>query len=308
MWSSQSLQVLAAAAGRRAARQLGRPGCSASLDRPARARAVAGRAGALGDLVGRVRQRGRRRSGGISSRVRCRSRPAAATARTSPSRRGGARRIRRHPRLAHWPYCRRSASESGRRAARIAACAPAMSYSARRHSAVQALGVEHQPGRARVAVARLAGRARVDQPLAGRDVELGRPRAASCRSPARPRGGGRTARRASGRSARRGSRVASKHSSAVSAGEHVLPDRVARRGVEEPDALGARPAGCEREQELARLGRRSSPASSWAASAAPREKSSSESTLDDRQVVVAGQADRAVARRPARRRRPGSAP
>ena len=39
---------------------------------------------------------------------------------------------------AHCPYWSRSASDSGKPAVRIAACAPAMSYSARRHSAVHA--------------------------------------------------------------------------------------------------------------------------------------------------------------------------
>ena len=70
------------------------------------------------------------------------------TASSSPSARIGRRGMRR-PRLAargsgnarlttlHCPCWRRSASESGRLAARIAACAPAMSYSARRYVAVQ---------------------------------------------------------------------------------------------------------------------------------------------------------------------------
>src|SRR5206468_1281910 len=43
---------------------------------------------------------------------------------------------REHAPDAHWPYSRRSASESGRRAALIAAAAPATSYSMRRKVAV----------------------------------------------------------------------------------------------------------------------------------------------------------------------------
>ena len=47
-----------------------------------------------------------------------------------------------------------------------------MSYSVRRQRAIQALGVEQQPGGARVAVARLADAARVEDPLAVGDVDL----------------------------------------------------------------------------------------------------------------------------------------
>ena len=61
------------------------------------------------------------------------------------------------------------------------------------------------------------------------------------------------------------------------AGEHVLPDRVARGGVEEPDSPRRRPDG----SSASRNSRVSSEITSCvqrAASAAPREKSSSEST------------------------------
>ena len=195
------------------------------------------------------------------------------------------------PRCIHCPYCRRSASESGRRAARIAAWAPAMSYSARRQSAVQRVGVEQQPGRARVAVARLAGRARVDQPLAAR-----RRRA---RSPSRRVGAGRRlALRPVERQrhvrvadeARRGSR--SRRSTARRSAPESTYSQTGSRGEAwkspTPSACALR---LEREQELARLGRIVA-ASSCAASAAPREKSSSDSTsttarswLPARQIV-----------------------
>ena len=71
---------------------------------------------------------------------------------------------------------RRASRAGGRRGSPPAA--PAMSYSARRQSAVQALGVEQQPGGARVAVARLADAARVDQPLAARQMSSSSPLAA----------------------------------------------------------------------------------------------------------------------------------
>ena len=82
---------------------------------------------------------------------------------------------------------------------------------------------------------------------------VGRPRGASSPSRARPRAGGRTARRASGRSARRGSRVASRHSSAVSADSTYSQTGSRGRGVVEADALGVA-LRLEREQEVARLG------------------------------------------------------
>ena len=77
--------------------------------------------------------------------------------------------------------------------------------------------------------------------------------------------------------------------------EHVLPDRVARAGVVEPDRLVA-VARLELLQVLARLGA----IVSWvhfAASAAPRENCSSGSAPHHAEVVVAGEADRRVAPR-----------
>ena len=188
-----------------------------------------------------------------------------------------------------------------------------MSYSVRRHAARARVGVEQQPGRARVAVAGLADAAGVQQPLArARGRHVAAPARARRWRP-RPRGGRRTARRASGR--RRPTRSARVEAQlGQQRAEHVLPDRVARAGVVEaeraprvgrapgpqpPEVLGGEdllgPAGGQRgaarelvERELAGHG----------------------------QVVVAGQADVRVlaherdssrwGRRRSRRRRPGT--
>ena len=197
--------------------------------------------------------------------------------------------------MAHWPYWSRSASESGSRAARIAACAPAMSYSARRHSAVQARRCR-APARPRAGRRRAAGRSspglsshspaprssrsparRVEPdgrlalgPVEGqRDVRVADQRdavAALRRRPGTARRSGRTARTPrSGRAGRRG------------------------RGR----SLSASPDG-ERPSRNSRVSGRITSRVHLAASAAPRENSSSDSTLDDGEVVVAGQADRAV--------------
>ena len=115
-----------------------------------------------------------------------------------------------------------------------------------------AAGVEQQPRGARVAVARLADRARVDQPLG---PSRGRARSPSLRRgrpwPARPPGGRRRARRASGRSARRGSRW--RRSTARRSGRRARTPRSGRAGRR---GRARRPRRCPRAR--ARAGTRAS--------------------------------------------------
>ena len=105
---------------------------------------------------------------------------------------------------------------------------------------VQALGVEQQPGGARVAVARLADAARVDEPLAVGEVEP--PRRRGARSPV----AGSPSRRTNDSATCEWPMSADALGRGVEAqlgeqrAEDVLPDRVARAGVVEADAL-ARP-------------------------------------------------------------------
>ena len=77
----------------------------------------------------------------------------------------------------------RSASASGRPASRISACVASMSYGTRRKCALPRLEVDQQVRGARVAVARLADRARVEQPAPLVELDL----AAALREPARER-------------------------------------------------------------------------------------------------------------------------
>ena len=75
--------------------------------------------------------------------------------------------------------------------------------------------------------------------------------------------------------------------------EHVLPDRVARAGVVEADAAPRPPrAAATRSHSTCSSARTS--CVQRAASAAPRENSSSGSVAGDGEVVVAGEADRGV--------------
>ena len=76
------------------------------------------------------------------------------------------------------------------------------------------------------------------------------------------------------------------------AGEHVLPDRVARGGVVEADGLGLARRR-EPEQELARLGPDHVPRPLGGERRAAREVLQRQH-VDDGEVVVAGEADRAV--------------
>ncbi len=101
------------------------------------------------------------------------------------------------------------------------------------------LGVELQPGGARVAVARLADAAGVDQPAAAAELEQG--------AVAGLGAAGLVRRAAIGPVEEEGDvgvadqadplRVGVHAGVGLLAGEHVLPDRIARRGVEEADAL-----------------------------------------------------------------------
>ena len=168
-----------------------------------------------------------------------------------------------------------------------------MSYSARRHSAVQAVGVEHQPGRARVAVARLAGRAGVEQPLAGAEVEqvAGAPRRARRRLALGPVEGERDVRVADQRDALAARRRPGTARRSGRRARTPRSGRAARRGR----ARRPRPRPTARAPSRnSRVSGRITSRVHWAASAAPREKSSSDEHLDDGEVVVAGEADRAV--------------
>ena len=143
-------------------------------------------------------------------------------------------------------------------------------------SAVHRSRVEHQPGRARVAVARLAGAAGVDQPLAGGDVEL--------------------VALAPGRAGRRLALVAVEGERDVRVADERHPVVAWRRGTARRSARRARTPRSGRAARRGRARRPRAPPSGdsesrnsrvsglivslvhWAASAAPREKSSSEST------------------------------
>ena len=120
------------------------------------------------------------------------------------------------------------------------------------------------------------GRAGVDQPLALREVQLGRPPCAWCPTRARPPGGRRTARRGSGRSARRGSpwrRSTARRSART--GRTPRSGRAGRRGRARRPRRS--PSGLS-ESRNSRVSGRITSRVHVAASAAPRENSSSEST------------------------------
>ena len=228
------------------------------------------------------------------ARVRCEDR----CTQTPTDRTAGARRAS--------PAAARRGSPPGR---------PATSYSARRHSARQPLEVEQQPGGARVAVARLADAAGVEEPLALGEVDARRRRGAARRSPARPRARRTTARRGSGRRARPAGLDVEAQLGQQRA-QHVLPDRVARAGVVEPE-----PSRLALRADSARshVARARACSTSWVQRAAMRGAAGElveRQLAGHRQVVVAGQADRRVladaarssrwGRRRSRRGRPGT--
>ena len=117
----------------------------------------------------------------------------------------------------HWPYSSRSASESGRRAARIAAAAPGdVVRAALRSGRAARRGRAASRWRPRIAVARLADAARDSAAVRPPRGRARCRRAAPRRSRAPPRGEGRRARRVNGRPGRCGGAAASRHSSASS--------------------------------------------------------------------------------------------
>jgi len=100
------------------------------------------------------------------------------------------------------------------------------------------VSVELQPGGARIAVARLADAARVEQPFATLEVEQG---AVACLGPARlvPAPGGAVEEKGDVGVADQADWPRARIHAGVGllAGEHVLPDRVAGGSVEEGDLL-----------------------------------------------------------------------
>ena len=182
-----------------------------------------------------------------------------------------------------------------------------MSYGLAAETCLARVEVELEPGRPRVAVPRLADRARVEEPARLGEVDLRAVRREVARRgpvPIRPR-----ARRGCGRRGRAAPPSISSASRAV-LGEHVLPDRVARAGVVE---LGAVALACGLEALEDRRGARRGARS---ASSARRRRRRCELLEVDRaehaEVVVADEADRARSRtssrhlvRAAGRSRPG---
>ena len=180
------------------------------------------------------------------------------------------------------------------------------------------LGVELEPGGARVAVARLADAAGVEQPPAVGHVELrparpGRPRSRR-RSPSSA-AARRRARRGSGRSKLTRVACCAMHSPPGRARART-PRRVARRGVVERDLVarvrGDRPARKSRalvgSVACVHSRPRPRPARTTRCRARP---STARSWLPDRQTVAALAHDSSCtrsARRRSRRRRPGTRP
>ena len=159
------------------------------------------------------------------------------------------------------------------------------------------VGVELQPGGARVAVARLADAAGVEQPGALVEVEQRRRRPPGRRARSRGRAppSGRVKKSATCEWPIRPIRSAwaSRPGFGLVDREHVLPDRVARGGVEEAEAVVR-----ERRREAAR-GTRSSPRSAPLAGPLDRHlrglrEGRDVERAEHRQVVVADQADLAA--------------
>ena len=190
-------------------------------------------------------------------------------------------------------------------------------------SPVQAVGVELEPGGARVAVARLADAARVDQPAAAADLQarpgrrLGAARVGLAAVAASSSASGEEQRHVRVADEAHPARLDPDALGGLVGPEHVLPDRVARRGVVEGDLAPRRP-GSRPSQEL-----RSSPRSSPRGSSAPRpprpgrrsrcraRPSAARSWLPTRQIEQRSRDERRRTRpaaRRSRRRRRGTRP
>ena len=165
-------------------------------------------------------------------------------------------------------------------------------------AAVHSLGVELQPGGARIAVARLADAAGVDQPGAARPGRAARRRPPGRRAPPPlPRSpSGRTKKSATCEWPIRPIALGLQRPCSrlgLLDREHVLPDRVARGGVEEADAAPAA-GGLERPQELdvsaaprSRASRRPRPRRPTEKEEMSSSPSTARSWLPTRQIVAA---------------------
>ena len=217
---------------------------------------------------------------GITFGERAEGRAVAAARGSAPGQsRRRAQPLRERPRAARAPV--------------ISACVRAMSYDDAVEARAPRLEVELEPRRPRVAVARLADRARVQEPAAARRARprSRRARARRSRSPSASESASATWLCPTSTS---GATVSSSASQRGLLGDHVLPDRVARACVEELGALGLR-LGREALEEGAVLVQQHRPRPASGRSRVGAELVQVEPP-EDAQVVVADEAERARSR------------
>ena len=234
------------AAARRPSRA-GRAPRSAALA-TARSAAVAVAGAVVGRRSGPARSSGSTRRSTGCGRRRRRRRRAAAVRRAEHER--GERRAGRASLIDRTPGARRASPAGARRGSRPRR--PAMSYSVRRQRGDPGARVEQQPRGARVAVARLADAARVEEPLAVGDVDLV---AAAARAPVAGSPSGRTNDSATCEWPTSDTRSgwASRHSSASSAESTYSQTGSRGRAWYRPTPRAA-PDGLQRGQPVAMLG------------------------------------------------------